>query len=218
MRVHRGLTPVRGTLASVTGSLTDEDLLDALEDDAPNEPQRLPLPGVSGPRDHVDREQQRTRRVAMSLLLSVGAGDDDVERAMHKQFSINPRAVRRLKGEVLAQWDEEDAERKKHYKAAAIRRILSHIRRAAKNESFSAVAMLEKQLAEIQDTNAPKHIKVEADFRLSAAVLKVLEETDPVEVRRMIEEEGRRMMLGDGAKRAVIDAQGESVERETVAS
>jgi hypothetical protein len=109
-------------------------------------------------------------------------------------------AVQELKREVFADWDDQDAERKPYDKTMAVKRILGHIKNAKKNKAWTSVAMLEKNLSSIQGTAEPLEIGVSHELRISEAVLAVLGEKEPRDLRALIESERQRMLKEERTK------------------
>lgn len=189
----------------------DVDTLLAIEDgDAGPEPG----PGIRGGSVIVSPAEGRRRREIMSRMLASGASEDAVLEAFTRPtlsdgspgFAMSEIRVRALISEVRAAWSDEDNASKKYNKAAAIRRHLQHIPKAAAKGQWSAVAMLEKNLASIQGTASAIKVDIGGSARLSEAVLAVLGEADPVEIRRLVDEETQLLRAGSKPPAAAIQA------------
>ena len=165
-------------------------------------------------RDDMDRGVppaiQRERRRVLSRLMATGLSEDDICTVMGAEinpdgkpgFGMSTAAVKRLMRKVLAQWDEEDAERDPYLRAAAKRRLADYTREAAKDRSWTAVANLEKVRAGVEGTLEQEESVQPVDSRLSDALLVVLREEDPSRVRELVQrgrELAERQRLGAAA-------------------
>ncbi len=174
----------------------DDKTREALQSDAPNEPEALPLQGVRGAHSRITETERRERREYLSYLLASGRSRDGIFQAMLRKFGTKKEPVQRLIREIYSDWAEEDAERKPFLKNAARKRLYRHIEAAANAGSWTAIANLEKVLASIEGTAEPIEISTPATTRLSEALVQVLNETDPAEVRKMIDSEKQLVELG----------------------
>lgn len=138
-----------------------------------------------------DRSVMRRQRDMVGDLVASGLSTTAIQDVMAKpeQGALDESTVNLLVRQVRADWDEEDAERKLHYKSAAIRRLHKHIVKAQAAGAWPAVANLEKVLMQIQGTAEPLEMPMPVDSRLTEALLQVLGERDPRNVREMIERE-----------------------------
>jgi len=202
--------------------LADADVLDALADvDAPNEPAALATQGAGGTRLVVSTTEQRERRHAMSQLLMQGTSMDGIFKILmldkdpktgKQGFNMTQSAILALRDEVWATWADEDAESRPYYKSATMRRLHSEIVQAKSDHSWSAVAMLEKTMMEVQGTAEPLEVNLTGDVRLTRSIIEVLGEEDAPTLRQMIDDE-RKRYESERALEAenIIDAVGESV-------
>jgi len=204
-------------------ALDEKAISDALESDEPNRPARLAMSGTTGPRDLVPRHIQRRRREAMSSLLAAPTSIDGIIEIMSAEktadgspgFAMTEAGVRKLIREVYATWQEDDAESAQHYKAAAIRRLARHVQQAKTKGAWTAVAMMEKTLMDIQGTAEPIEVNLTGEVRLNHSLMSVIGETDPVDVRRMIDAERARIQAESPSvvNVPIVDAVGETVAR-----
>ena len=111
------------------------------------------------------RELVLKRRAIVSQLLAQGMPDRDIvsvcldpERAL--DFGQAWR-VHRLLAEIKDQWAHDDAEQAPRLKAMAVRRLLGSIQSARADKAWTAVASLERTLADIQGTREPVRIEVD---------------------------------------------------------
>jgi hypothetical protein len=200
-----------------------EALKAADEGREPNDPERLPGRGTSGRRDYLTPTERRTRRETLSLLMANGASMDVIIEAMGRPpglpgqpggHGMHELETRKLLAEVRSSWQEEDAESARHYKSAAIRRLHRHIAAAKLKNAWTAIAMFEKILAQVQGTLEPIQVSITAEARVAQAVLHVLGESDPEQIRRLVDEEIARFP-SSGAAREVLQLMAEQ-ERDPV--
>ena len=186
-------------------AMTDAELQEVLDDDSEaNVPQRLP--GHQGSVPRLSPIETRERRALMTAALANGIARDAIIFQFTNKYSMSERAVGDLMAEVRAMWDDEDAESARYARGAARRRIGGHLREASKDRKWTAVANLEKVLAEIEGTNVTDEEKpVDVDARLSEAILAVLGATDTKDVRIMIERQRTFIELG-GRNGTVVEA------------
>lgn len=175
----------------------------------------------------VSQDEARERRVMMSSALAQGLGQDQIIGLFAAKYSMTETGVKALMREVRKQWKEEDAELAEHSRAAARRRIQTHISRAAAAGKWSAVASLESVLSEVEGTVAPEPVGNSDDLlnRVSNALMAQMQLTDPATIRVMIDRE--RILIEKGgvvdqptdvrpkssvlARQNEIDVSGESV-------
>lgn len=146
----------------------------------------------------VNASESRRRREAMSRLLAAGASTDLIIETFTKVvmddgspgFNMLEGSITRLMDECRSAWGDEDRERAKYVKSAAVRRHHRHIAAASKKGAFSAVAMLEKNLAQIEGTMVHR-VEIGGDARITDMLMRVLGEVDPEDAKRMIAEEAR---------------------------
>lgn len=176
-------------------SMTEAELAKLDDPDAPNVPARMPE--GHGPRDVVPVEQQRERRAVTSGMLAQGAGADAIVTALGSKYAMSPRQAQDLVTEVRAMWDDEDAEAARYARGAARRRLMQSIREANKDRKFTAVANLEKVLADVEGTNAKEEEQpIDVDSRLTEAVLHQLQLEDTKGLRIIIESQRSIIELG----------------------
>ena len=177
--------------------MTEAELQRTLADDsAPNVPQVLP--GHQGSVERVPVEQARERRALMTAALANGISRDAIVQQFENKYGMNPDSVGALMADVRAMWDDEDAEAARYAKGAARRRITGHIREASKDRKFTAVANLEKVLADVEGTNVnDDELPADLNSRLSDAVLHILGAAETKDVRIMIESQRMFIELGE---------------------
>ena len=198
-------------------AMTEEQLAELDDPDAPNVP--AVLPGHQGPQAIVPVGEQRARRNAMSTALQQAAGTDIILATFAKQFGMTESATRTLIAEVRAMWDDDDAEGARYKKSAQERRLMQHIGKAAKAGKYTAVANLEKTYADVTGTNIHEDDKpVDVDSRLTDALLSVLGVLDTKEVRILISQQKTIIELSalDGTEkvRRLKPGEGETIVEE----
>lgn len=182
----------------------DKEVRELLEAEGPNEPLRMPGNGLSGPRQPVSPALARQRRQAMAAAMVQGASRDAIMQAFtdpNGAFKLSEQQVLELMVDVRHSWAEEDLENQSHLRAASTRRLLGHIRKAADAGRWAAVAALEKVHADVSGTSVPEP-PADTDQRIQEAVIAVLEEISPDELRGLI-----------SRRRKVIDVEGVEVAR-----
>lgn len=169
----------------MSGKPTVDELL-ALQGD--NEPEAFDG-HAPGPGGTITKKEAAERRVFLARLITSHYDSDSIYVGMAKQFGMSQESVDRLELEIYRIWEDEDSRRSNYWKSAAIRRIMDHIRSAAKEGSWSAVGALEKIAASIQGTNAPIEVHSRATVTHATAVLNLIGEMPDDEVRALIEAE-----------------------------
>ncbi len=181
------------------GRMTEAELAKLDDSSAPNVPAKLP--GHPGPNTSVSVAEQRERRSIMSGMLSQGVDKEDIQLAFAQKFGMTDVAIRNLTKEVRGMWEDDDAESLRYAKSGARRRILRSIREANKDRKYTAVANLEKTLADIEGTNVvPEEKPLEVDSRLNDAVLAMLGASDSRSLRILVESERARMLIEVGER------------------
>lgn len=190
--------------------MTEAELSEYDDPTAPNVPARLP--GHQGPQAIVPVAEQRERRMFMSGMLSRGVSRDEIIKAFEAQFGMTESGIGNLMSEVRGLWEADDADELKYAKSAARRRIHRHIREAAKDRKFTAVANLEKVLSDVEGTTIVEEEKtLDVDGRVSDAILAVLGSETARDVRIMIEKERMLIELSEPSPaKSVIDVEGTS--------
>jgi hypothetical protein len=145
-------------------------------------------------KEFITAPEKAKRRQVLSRIMWSGLSDDDIYEIMGRPrdqdgFGMDRDQVKKLIDEVYAMWATEKAAREPYIKELSINRILDHIRKAGKEGSWTAVANMEKVLAQILGTYEPVEVVQHTSARIDEAVLKVLGETEESELRRMIADE-----------------------------
>jgi hypothetical protein len=199
--------------------MDDKEIDRLLNSKEPNKPAKIPKTRTPLTRPRVDVKEQRKRREVLSALLIQGTSDDVIFELMGREFdeegnpgfNMSRVAVQELKREVFADWDDQDAERKPYDKTMAVKRILRHIKKASSNKAWTSVAMLEKNLSMIQGTAEAIEVNTTHELRISEAVLAVLGEKDPRDLRALIESERQRMLEEERTKPIAVLPDGNKV-------
>lgn len=145
----------------------------------------------------VDKAERIERRQAMHQLIAHAIPRREVVDAMRAKFSMTQAATLRLHSMCITQMAEDEAERRPHYKAQAIRRLHAHVRDAKKRGNFTAIASLERLLAQIEGTLEPVEINVTLDATVRESIAVVLAHTTPerltqlADVARALREAGQ---------------------------
>jgi len=194
--------------------MTEAEVNKILDDKSePNQPLRLG--SSTGTRPKVDPVEARERRSTMSALVMGGVSREQIAHTFAVKFGMSEDATRTLYAEVVEIWAQEDSDALKVSRGAARRRILNHIAGAAKDHKWTAVAGLEKVLSEVEGTIAPE-IAADAggnEARLTGAIMKMLGNKDPTEIRILIEKE--RMLIhaqtrAEAEQPRIYDLQGQN--------
>lgn len=180
----------------------EEDELQRLLADSslPNSPQRLPGHRGAAPA-RITAEEALDRRRLMAQCLLDQASSDQLLALFRDRFGMTDSATRQLRSKIRAMWLAEDRESRPHAKAAARRRLLTSIRKAASERDWFGVAKLEQQFlrsTRSRSRHRPSRQEEQA-ARLVSAVLAVLAGLDAAEVRRLIESERERIQNNDAA-------------------
>ena len=137
------------------------------------------------------RELTLKRRAIVSQLLAQGMPDRDIvsvcldpERAL--DFGQAWR-VHRLLAEIKDQWAHDDAEQAPRLKAMAVRRLLGSIQSARADKAWTAVASLERTLADIQGTREPVRIEVDVTAEQRHAIAGAIATMQPAQVLALAE-------------------------------
>lgn len=193
--------------------MTEAELAELDDPDAPNLPERMQ--GHQGSMPNVSVTEQRKRRALMSSLLSQGTAREMIYNAFDQQFGMTQPATQLLIREVQTMWETEDEEDARYLRSMTTRRVLDEIREARKDRKWSAVAKLEGVLADVQGTNVKEdEAPINVDSRLSDAILSILGASDTTEVKLLIESERMFIELGNqkpGMMRAPVEARVDKV-------
>lgn len=174
---------------------SDDKLMELLESNAPNEPRKMLLPGVSGSREVVPYDEQLRRKTVMSEMMIGGVPFEKILRLFtakelpdsREPFAMDERSVRTLRTKINKEWMEEDSENRQYYKLATMRRILDTIAAAKKAGKFTACAPLENVLMKIQGTEESDKAKESTDVRVTSAIATIIEGYDRDTVNRTVE-------------------------------
>lgn len=164
--------------------------------------------------------EARRKSKVIAQLLKTGYSDDEIfDFVSSKTMPNGQRGLALTRAEmreevykVYAQWAQEDSERAPYHKSMATRRILEHIRKASRDEKWTAVANMEKVLGMIQgtleDPSKPSHTVVIGDAWTEAVMNKALS-SEPEEFRRIVEEQ-RRFLLAEKTESEPLKVEGEA--------
>lgn len=164
--------------------------------------------------------QEKKRRATIGALLANCLSERDIVAAC-----LDPKAelgfarasqVRRAIVAMKDEWAQQDVEQQGRNKAAATRRVLTHIQRAVAEKKWAPVAQFERLLAELQGTLEPIRIEVDVTQAQRAALAGAIAAMNPEQVialaqlRREIAAAERARMLpapeGTATDRVVLDA------------
>ena len=164
-----------------------------VEADGPNELVRVPGVKSTGAIEKLDKEQVRARRDTLSRLMHTGLSDDKIrEQMVMDGWKMDKATFSRLKEELFARWNTEDAERAPYLKGAARRRIYEHLEAAAGCNQYNAVASLEKTLATIEGTSLDEGKSEPADARQINAIIMIIGDMDPDKAMELVQGEIER--------------------------
>jgi hypothetical protein len=167
--------------------VSDEELNQLLIEtkDEPNEPDIVEREIVARRMTQVQRQELR---VKMARHYCDGKSRAELRKIFAAEHGLSSGASDQLMKEVVSELQEESKERAGINKAASERRLLRHIQRASTVGQYAAVAKLEETLARVQGTLEPDRIEIGASQRLTDAILAVLGQQDPAEVRTLVAE------------------------------
>lgn len=165
-------------------------------------------------------EERRARTEVIERLLIAGVSMTRIEDTCKERFSMSAGKVRQYIEQVRARWAEEERQQRPHNKAAAIRRVLGHIAKAASDKNWAAVAQLEKHLADLQGTKEALEVHLNIDATVTEAALHVVANLTPERRAALIGEQRRLRELAARAApgQASIEAEGVAVESDSVST
>jgi hypothetical protein len=116
---------------------------------------------------------------------------------MAKLYEMDADSTHRLMGKRLQVINQEDVARHPFKRAMTARRLHTHIDGAKEDRRWGDIANLEKVLAGVEGTLVdPKEQTSPTDQRITEATLRILNESDPKEVRAIIERERVLILKG----------------------
>lgn len=157
---------------------------------------------------HVTPEQRRARLMAVEQMLTLGVTPQQMEATLKAQYDMGPAKVASYVGQVRARWAAEGEQDRAQLKKAAIRRIQQHIRGAVAKGQFSAVAQLERLLADIQGTKEAVEVNLNVSTTVTEAVIGIVTGMTAEEQAALIEEQKRLLQRAENAPVVVIEAEG----------
>lgn len=163
-----------------------------------NAPLPLPQRGTGGT-FIVDTKARAKVRGACDALVVASVPLTEAVAIIRDKFGLTDKQAENEIQRSLERILSESERMRPFNRATAERRIIGHIREAAKRNQYTAVSNLEARLAEIQGTNAPVEHRVQADIRLTQASLHVLGAMSQEEIEELIHEELRRMPVASVA-------------------
>lgn len=189
--------------------LTASEIANASASDAPNTPLAIPGErGVCGTQIKISSEEATVRRRAMADMMEAGDGFDAIAAGFERTMGLTRSQVRHIQNEVRSMWNAEDADEKSYRKSTSIRRHRKHIKAAAKDRQWNAVAGLEKNLAAIEGTNEPIEVAVIATSdRVSDAMVRVLGTLSESDLLAVVKGEQDRRLRSGAIDAPVLDAE-----------
>ena len=134
----------------------------------------------------------------MSAALVAGVPMETIVAEFQTKYGLSLDGVKHLVSEVRAMWTEEDADAARYAKNTARRRYLGHIREAAKDRKWTAVANLEAGLAAVEGTTKVEdETPTDINQRLEDAILHQLGQEGTKGVRMLIQRERAFIELGE---------------------
>lgn len=140
------------------------------------------------PKRHVPKSQRIKRRQLLSAMIANGATGEEIVHQMQIEFGMTQRAIQKLMNEVVQSWADEEVERRPHWKRAAIKRMHGHIAAARAEKQWTAVASLERLLAQMQGTMEPVVLDVNVDATVRESVINVVAMASPARVQQLAEQ------------------------------
>jgi hypothetical protein len=155
---------------------------------------------------HIEHLQ---RKHVISTMFANGVDRVQIIAECRKRFGIGRTATLQLLAEVLKEWGRIEDERRPYHRTAQIRRLQSHIAAARAKNAWSAVANLERLLAQILGTLEPLEVRVKADVVVKESLELAVSSLSHDQIRELANRQ--RELEGDNAlqlpaAREVIDA------------
>lgn len=133
--------------------------------------------------------RKRTEFIENALVAGISASR--ITRAARDQFGMPAPSVKNYIARIRERWAEEERDSRPFYKQQSIRRIYGHISAARAEKNWSAIAQLEKLLADIQGTKEPIAVQIDVDATMKEAALHVIANLTPERRRALITEQRR---------------------------
>jgi hypothetical protein len=133
----------------------------------------------------------RKRTEFIENLLVAGISPSRIARAAREQLGMKSSSVNTYIDRIRERWAEEERGSRPYYKQQAIRRIYGHISQARAEKNWSAIAQLEKLLADIQGTKEPITVQIDVDATVKEAALHVIANLTPERRQALIAEQRR---------------------------
>lgn len=137
------------------------------------------------PERNVQKNERIKRRQALSALLAGGVPREEMDQLMARDHGMTVHAVSALLSQVVKGWADEELERRPQWKRAAMRRMHGHIAAARGAKNWSAVAQLERLLAQMQGTLEPLEINVNLDATVRESVINVVAMATPERIDQL---------------------------------
>jgi hypothetical protein len=135
--------------------------LDHIEDD-PDKPASIKVPRMS----------HKIRGRIESMLLK-GIAINAIRLYCRQEHGVGKDLVDKAIKKIYEQWSIEDQEARPHRRSLQVRRIYRELDAASKDSKHSAVAALERLIAEIQGNKEPERVQI-ASFNAHAAITELL--------------------------------------------
>lgn len=163
-----------------------EQLMQA--DAGPNLPQEQQ--GANPTERYLTPDERMKRRLAIERLVQDAPTVEETFQILHREYGMSREAVKSALRTTRARMKEEFAEREEYRKMEQVARILREISIFTAQGKGSAVANLEKVLASILGTEAPKEQFHHVQYSVADSLMEVMGEwveNDPARLREIVE-------------------------------
>jgi len=159
----------------------------------------------------ITHDEKKRRLAEIEKLMMLGVAQTQIEHACRAKYGMKTGQVRRYQAEIRDRWAEEETTNRPTNKAAAVRRLYSHIQKALQKEEWAAVAAFERILSDIQGTKEAIEVNLNVDATVTEATLHVVANLTP-ERRAALLEEQRRLRMLAAQNSQVIEVPAEASE------
>ncbi len=159
-------------------------------------------------------DEKKRRLAEIEKLMMLGVAQTQIEHACRAKYGMKTALVRRYQSEIRNRWAEEEQVNRPTNKAAAVRRLYSHIQKALQKEEWAAVAAFERILSDIQGTKEAVEVNLNVDATVTEATLHVIANLSPARREAMLEEQRQLRLLAEKNARPVIEVEATAEEHE----
>jgi hypothetical protein len=167
----------------------------------------------------VSRAESASRTALAEVLLTKGYGEAVIIQALEKKFSCTKNKARQIIASVRSKWLQDYETERPIWKAAAIRRVTTHIQTLMKGEvptgkaaeylpkddkgnpipviDYPTLLGFERLLSDLQGTKAP--VEVKATVSVNEAMVNVIGNLSPEQQEAMLHEYEQMRQLAERA-------------------